>query len=368
MSETESNTKKELSTTEGNFAKPLNYALAWSNGEKVVTKQSGNKYRGEVELGKTLKATFFSDNAQPIKKLSGNSFRIFLYCICCRWPRLKKTDVNALNELRKKPYGSIGEIEKFFGISHKTAYNWITNFSKEVGGKAYLSDSKTAVWWIDAVKEKENGEGQNYLDWSFSMSFMEDYKSGVFPTNYPEGLIREKGLDDLALALSLLLTQYARMLWSNDGGIAQNSEMRLGIEQLFKRMNRPTAAPNRKDKEKLLRPFLKSIEALNESGFFGNEPYFYEPITKTRISLQGAKKDGTTWKDILKTELVLTLSFEPLRADTRAKALAYRKRAAESKASTPKGNTKKPPKKPKRWGGGITQAGAIDPDAPENGA
>lgn len=365
MEERKPKSKRTLYTREGNFAQPLNLAMALG-GQKIVPVQSGNRYRADVELGKKIKATLFSDKEGPIQKLSGNSFRIMLYCVCCRWPRLKNLDTNGLNELRKKPYGSITEIQDFFGLTRPGAYKWITRFAKEIWGSYYLGRQNNAVRWIDEIKEKDNGEGLNFLDWSFSMTFMEDYKNGVFPTNYPEELIREKSLDDLALALSLTLTEEARIFWSNEGSFTLESEMARPVEMLFKRMNRPTAAPNRKDKEKILRPFIRAIEALNENGFFGKEPYFLFPQTKQKITLDGAKKEGTTWKDLLNCHFVFTLSFEPLSRETRARALSYRKKAAELGNAT-KGK-KKPTKAPRRMGGGITQAGAIDPDAPENGA
>lgn len=367
MNESENKTKKELSTREGNFAQPLNLAMALG-GQKIVPTQSGNRYRADLELGKKLKATLFSDKEGPIQKLSGNSFRLLLYCVCCRWPRLKNLDTNELNELRKRPYGSLTEIQNFFGLSKKGAYKWITRFAREIWGSYYLGTNKNAVRWIDEIKEKDNGDGLNYMDWSFSMTFMEDYKSGVFPTNYPEELIKDTSLDDLAIALSLTLTEEARIFWSHDENLTQESEMRRPVEMLYKRMNRPTAAPNRKDKEMILRPFIKAIESLNAKGFFGSkEPYFVFAPTNQKITLQAAKKDGTTWKDILNCHFVFTLSFEPLRADTRAKALAFRKKAAEiGNAAKSKDKTKKA--KPRRMGGGINQVGAIDPDAPEKGA
>lgn len=364
MEERKQKTARSPYTNEMNVGTPLNLALRLGPGSnKLVPVEKEDHYEAKIRTGKKTETALFlfkESKNTILENLAPNSIRLLFY-IAGQWPRLQGQSLEDLERLRNDPYGKMAELARAFNVSRKSAYMMLTKLAKELWGTAYIGNDNRLVRYIDALQLKEDG-GLDFLGFAFSMDFMKDFQKGVFTTIFPsQAILCDLKLDFLAVLLSLILTEEARIRWQNDATLTLEKEMAISVETLFVKMNRPTQAPNRKDKERILKPFLKAIEALIGKGFFGKEPYFFCEPTKDKITLEAARKDGTTWKDILKCKLIWTLSFEAVPKETRARNLAHKKRAAEI------GNTKKsqgqtkPKKEPKKAWTGIKPG--IDPDA-----
>jgi hypothetical protein len=363
-----------LDTNEMNMGKPIGLTLRLAPGSNaLVPIQEGEseRYKVRVRTGKTTEATLFlfkeSEKAGLLKNLSIKSIRL-LFLTAARWPKLKGLSLEQLDTIRKDPFGKIAELAAYCNLSRKSCYKMITQLIKELWGAGYANANGKIIRYIDELEAKGNGE-YDFLNGAFSMSFMQDFQSEAHTTIYPSrDILADWKLPDLAPILSIILTEDARIKWSFDPNLDLNSEIKMRIDTLFEQMNRPTKAPNRKDKEVILRPFIRALEALDQKGFFGETPYFMFERTQ-KISLDAAKKDGTTWKDILKCSLVWKPSFEPIPKDTRARALGHRKQATllamgtaghtRKRGGKRNGTTKKAPLTG-AWAGGISKG--INPD------
>lgn len=238
------------------------------------------------------------------------------------WSSLKGATDTKLNEVRKNPVANVREFSQDCGIARNHVYKQLDQLAKDFAGVGYESKVlKKKVYFLDAMEEVEEG-GQKYTKPIFSMSFMEDVRAAAFLTNIPKEAYRRIGAR--GRMLDRYLREHARTVWQNTEGEAPK-EYAINVGTLFSKMNRPKNDKNRRDKERIQKPFFDELELLFKNGIFIELPFFRVHGTKPKISFESARK--TTWREVLNLDLVYKIP-EPGPKEVRDHNRAFKAKAA----------------------------------------
>lgn len=239
------------------------------------------------------------------------------------WANVKSSTIEDLNELRKNPVPNISAFAREWKTDNKEIRKSLDIMTRELNGLGYLDEKKKRfIYYLEGL-DLEDPEKCGYLKPIFSMTFMEDLKKSAFITMIPKEVY--PNLTILERTLDRFLRNNARIQWEE----SNPEEYFINVEKLFMIMNRPAKDPNRRDRERIQRPFIKELRNLFEKGVFEKEPFFRINGTKKPFTLTAVEKDGTKWKDILKMDLVYKIP-PPGIEETRLKNLAFKEKRAKA--------------------------------------
>jgi len=307
---------------------------------------------------------------------SGEDERIKTY-IAQKVGLLKNKELEGLRKITENPILTISEVKKVCKVGERKAYEILQTFSKvNFITPVPVDTDKDGDLFIHylKVKAKKDGKGENLLKPFLSLDALQYIQEHGQKVYFPP--VDSEAVSSLDNFTFKFLKKLGAIQHQIEGHLSKEPPKEFWIQinarVLYEDFLNETTEDQNRHKNRLKEKFVKALSQLTENGLFLKPPFLCEPyFTKDwslnrsprigtapdlmkgeKISLEGIKKAGTTWADIMERSLLFCLSFRSMdkrgRERVRYSINENRKRRAQKEAQRKerKGRAPTEPQKP----------------------
>ncbi|MCF0224795.1 MAG: hypothetical protein HUK20_11050 [Fibrobacter sp.] len=279
-------------------------------GVKTIDKQSHTI----VKAGSNESPLLFSflEDVETKKPSEAAVYSLFKLVASKALSNIKSMTGDELIEFSGRFSLNLSEMANEWGQNRLSVYRELDKMARELRGVCWWSERLNA--FIPIIDQYTPTEG--YIIPSLSVKFLDEIRQGGFVSLLPKkafGALSSKQGPLAIYLFNISRAQYVNAKTAPDC-------YRVNVETIFKSMNRPTKAPNREEKKKLQRPFIKTLKDMAKHGFFTKMPFFSIKGTKNEYTLEEAYK--LMWCDVLKLDLVYFMP-PPAPEETRNHHIAF---------------------------------------------